>query len=191
MNYFFALELSPDARKETAQAARDWWELFNPRASWLVAEDYHITLKVLGEVSEVQILHLKKAASYVGSQTTPFRVSLASFGAFPDFRTPRYLWIGVNPALELSELAGNLSRLAEQEQVPPDQLPYTPHVTVAHSGVTGSGLRWSTPHERVFPTWQVNRFVLMRTLPPEGRAKDSKARYNLVHTFPLGRQPEG
>jgi len=185
VNHFFALELSPDARKEAAQAAREWWELFNPRASWLVAEDYHITLKVLGEVSEVQLSYLTKAASHIAGQTTPFRVGLASFGAFPDFRLPRYLWIGVKPALELDELAGSLSRLAEREQVPSDQWPYTPHVTVAHSLVTGSGLRWPVPAERVFPTWQVNRFCLMQTLPPESRANGAKARYNSVHTFPL------
>ena len=191
MNYFFALELSPDARQAAAQAAHDWWELFSPQAKWLVAEDYHITLKVLGDVSEAQLSYLKDAASHAASQTIPFPVSLASFGAFPDLRMPRYLWIGVQPALELNELAGSLSRFAEQEQVPLDPWPYTPHVTVAHSLVTEPGLRWPTPPERAFPTWQVNRFVLMQTLPPESRANGAKARYNTVHTFPFGSNQAG
>ena len=189
MNHFFAVELSPDARKEVAQAARDWGELFNPQAEWLVADDYHITLKVLGEVSEVQLSCLTEAASHAVSRTKPFHIGLASFGAFLDFLMPQYLWVGVKPTLELDEVAGKLSRLAEREQVPPDQWPYAPHVTVARSVTTRVGLRLPTPSERVFSTWQVNRFVLMQTLPPESRANGAKARYNRVHTFPFGNPP--
>ncbi len=185
MNHFFALELSPDARQAVVQAARDWRELFNPQAAWLVAEDYHVTLKVLGELSETQLSHIVEAASQAALHTDPFTVSLASFGAFPDWWKPQYLWIGVDNTSKLTALADSISRLAEQEQVPLDQWPYTPHVTVAQSMVAEPSLRWPTPLERVFPTWQVSRIVLMQTLPPEQRAKDTKARYNTVHTFPF------
>jgi 2'-5' RNA ligase len=56
---------------------------------------------------------------------------LAEIGAFPNFRRPRIIWVGLDapPALEL--LQDRLERLSEAIGFAPDGQPFRPHVTLA------------------------------------------------------------
>ena len=187
MNHFFAIELSPDARHVVSATAAEWKTLLKPAqaAKWYGPDDYHITLKFLGDVPVANQAGLIASALPVAALNVPFEVGLAGSGAFPALMRPNVLWAGVQDSPRLTALAASLDTALATGGYPPELRPYRPHVTVARCRPR-TAEAWPLPSERPFPSWRVMRFVLMQTLPPEGRANGTESRYNTVHTFPLG-----
>lgn len=187
MNHFFAIELSPEARHAVAVTVEEWKPLLSPAqaAKWYAPEEYHVTLKFLGDLPDSAQPELIASALLVAALTAPFEVGLTGTGAFPSLARPRVIWAGVRAAPPLTALAARLEDALAAGGYPPDRRPSRPHVTVARCRPARAAEEWPVPSERLFPFWRVARFVLMRTLPPESRANGTKARYNTVHTFPL------
>ena len=188
MNHFFALELSDAARQDVWRLAQDWRRLLGPlhKASWYGPEDYHVTLKFLGDLPPARQPELVAAAAPVASATARFPVGLTSPGGFPTLRRPNVLWAGVWHDLTLADLAARLDGALVPLGFPPESRRYRPHVTVARCRPSLGVGEWPVPSERLFPSWQASRFVLMETLPPAARANGAKGRYNTVQAFPFG-----
>jgi len=187
MNHFFAIELSAEARCTVAASVAMWKPLLTPAqtAKWYGPEDYHITLKFLGDLPESDQAGLIAGALPVAAVAVLFEVGLVGAGAFPSLWRPDVLWIGVQDSSALTALAARLENALMDVGYPSERRPYHPHVTVARCRPARMTEKWPMPNERAFPSWQVARFALMQTLPPESRANGAKARYNIVHTFPF------
>jgi 2'-5' RNA ligase len=188
MNHFFAIELSPEARQEVWAKSQEWQRLLGPsfRANWYAPEEYHVTLKFLGDVEEERQPDLITAVTPVAASTAPFVPGLESVGAFPGLHRPHVLWAGVSAGPALADLAARLDVALTGIGFAPESRPYRPHVTIARCRPTPEMGEWPAPREHLFDEWWTTRLVLMQTLPPEQRANGAKARYNTVHTFPLG-----
>jgi 2'-5' RNA ligase len=204
MNYFFALELPDDVREELAAQINRWRSELDPLLKlegwspydWVEPRDYHITLKFLGNVSESAIDRAIEKAQPIAEARQPFKVRLAPAGGFQKSRTSNaVVWMGVRHDPDLEELAQTLNEailyphtlaayglpntIASQQK-------YQPHITIARGIWSPEKLGYRMTYEQSFPSWQVDSFVLMETLPPEKRANGAKARYTIVHTFPFG-----
>lgn len=193
MNYFFALEVPPEARQYIQQEVVSLWKpALKEETGWYAPEDYHVTLKFLGDVAEERQQDLIETAKSVVEGVSAFAVTLAPPGSFPSQRPKRIFWMGVSKSKEINDLAGLLDRACSRLGFEREARAYTPHITVArYPRRRGSDATETAPPmiERSFPSWPAARFVLMQTLPPESRANGAKARYNLVHTFPFGNAP--
>ena len=194
MNHFFAIKLSPEAQTTVQQLAEEWRPLVM-RASWYDPEDYHITLKFLGDLEETAQPRLIEAALPIAEAVEPFVVKAAPPGGFPDMRAPNVLWAGVSVNPELDTLAAHLDHAMVGLGFRPERRRYQPHITVArcrlrttHFDRNQDGLMptdWPLVSERLFADFRTDRFVLMQTRSGEGRANRIGMRYNTVHTFPL------
>ena len=189
MNHFLALRLSEKERQEVWQLSWEWQRRFGAwhKAKWYTPEDYHVTLKFLGSIQGNRQPDIIHAAEAVLKDTASFRIRLASPGAFPNIRRPDVLWIGIEENAQLNALAKRLNKAAAEIGFPFESRSYQPHITVARCRPShGVGLGdWPLPKEHMFLMQDVNHFYLMQTLPQESRANGAKARYNIVHTFPL------
>ena len=194
MNHFFAIELSQEAQHTVQQLAEEWRPLVM-RSSWYEAEDYHITLKFLGNLDAAEQPRLIEAALLVAESARPLLVEAAPPGGFPSMRDPGVLWAGVKISPELDALATRLDQVMAGLGFRQDHRRYQPHITVArcrlrtvHYDRHQEGLvpvDWPLPGERLFDSFTADRFVLMETRSGEGRANRTGMRYNTVHTFPL------
>ncbi|NLY04503.1 RNA 2',3'-cyclic phosphodiesterase [Candidatus Sordicultor fermentans] len=73
---------------------------------WVNIQNLHITLKFLGEINADTVALMEYPLRELAGQTTSFRVSLTNLGAFPSFKEPRVVWMGIGEgATELSNLA--------------------------------------------------------------------------------------
>lgn len=195
MNHFFAIKLSPEARRTVQQLAEEWRPLVM-RASWYDPEDYHITLKFLGDLDETAQPRLIEATRSVAETVQPLLVEAAPPGGFPDMRAPSVLWAGVCVNPELDTLAAHLDHVMVSLGFRQERRRYQPHITVArcrlrtaHYDKEQAGLvpvDWPLPTERPFADFTANQLVLMQTRSGEGHANRTGLRYNVVHTFPLG-----
>jgi len=199
MNHFFAIELPDGVRDELAEQVSRWRSELNQfyPYRWVNAREYHITLKFLGNVSEAGVQRAVEEAQSVATAGRPFQLRLAQAGSFKERPTANaILWMGVRHDPDLEELARSLDISApdpypvitfgQPRAISPQQ--YKPHITIARGNFTPDYFSYRMNYEHSFPSWQAARFVLMQTLPPEQRANGTKARYNVVHTFPLGEQ---
>ena len=189
MNHFFALEVPPEAQNYIQQEIVSVWQPALKEGTGLcIPEDYHITLKFLGDVPEDRQPSLISAGNFVAAVMSSFLLTLAPPGAFTIHRSKRIFWMGIGQNDGISKLAGEIDKACGELGYRRESRRYTPHITVARLG-RGPGQAsedcFAELDEQLFPQWQVSRFVLMQTLPPEKRANGAKARYTIVHTFPF------
>ena len=192
MNYFFAVLPSEEARAGLAEQARLWKGVLGllPKplpSRWYDPADYHVTLKFLGDLAEVDDAVIL-AGLAAAQPASPFILTVKGMRAFPDLARPRVLWLGLEQNRHLLELAASLEAGAVLGGLTRETRPYQPHLTVARSTPPPNPAWIHIPFskEHTFASFTVDRFVLMQTLPPESRANGAKARYNIVHTFPFG-----
>ena len=196
MNYFFALQLPADIRQVVKETASEWQRIFEARASWYQADDYHITLRFLGDHDVTQETQLIDAVAPIAVSTSPFSVRLMPVGAFPNFYSPEVLWVGVQPSAELIDLATRINEAMINMNVKRERHPFRPHVTVARCRLvsqkytkTEDGWEpkaWPTPDERLFADFTANSFTLLQTRSQKERQNGLNHRYTIVHTFPFG-----
>lgn len=190
MNHFFALTLSDDVRRSVAAFAEDWQALLGDAfaARWYAPEDFHVTLKFLGDVRDAKIAPLRAVGSRAAVESSPFSVSVGLSGAFPSPRQPRVLILRLRRSDEIVSLAERLDTLTTALDFPPEMRSYQPHVTLARCQPAHykRGLEVSLSLEQTFPIFTADHFILMQTLPPGERQNWRNSRYNIVHTFPFG-----
>ena len=191
MNHFFALELPADIRQQIAEHSQRWRNLLGPEfpARWYEPEDYHITLKFLGDVSDGRQAELIAAAAPVAEATEPFGVPMASPNVFPSERFVNVLIRSLRSGDEMLSLYRRMELTMQTLGFPREaRRDYVPHVTVARckSRPRQEVSILNIPPEQTFGVFSVDRLTLMRTTLPESRQKERPIRYNTVHTFPLG-----
>lgn len=99
-----------------------------PGARWIDRENYHVTLRFIGDVDDVVA---QEAAYMLGQVRRPafdlHMEGLASFGG----RKPRAVIASVAPEPALFDLQAEQERLMRRIGLEPEPRKYTPHVTLA------------------------------------------------------------
>jgi 2'-5' RNA ligase len=98
---------------------------------WTPAANTHLTLKFLGDVSESNLPLLESILHTEGAQVRPFDLSVGGFGVFPNPSRPRVLWVGVEAPESLSMLQRRIEGEAGRLGYPPEERPFSPHLTLA------------------------------------------------------------
>lgn len=132
-----------------------------PGARWIDTENYHITLRFIGDVEGHVADEVANALDRV--RRPAFALTLSGVGAFGS-RKPHSVYAGVVPSPHMSALQAEIERICQRLGLAPDPRKFVPHVTLAR-------LRNSSPPE--VAAWlsargnfaampfRVGRFVLM------------------------------
>ena len=89
LRLFVAFDVSPEASAAVDRAIRPWRDEL-PKARWVPSENWHITLKFLGEVQDKRVEDIDSGLT--GLSWKPFVVSVRGVGFFPGTRSPRVFW---------------------------------------------------------------------------------------------------
>jgi len=124
---FVAAQLPISMREEIGRLggriATDGLRLVRP-------ELVHVTLKFLGDTSPSGIELIQAALEAETNQYTPFDVLLRGFGAFPNDRKPRVLWIGLIAPVTLASLQHQLDVATARLGYSSEERTFSPHLTV-------------------------------------------------------------
>lgn len=134
MRLFVAIEI-PD---ETRVAVGKLIALLAPMcrgAKWVRAESMHLTLKFIGEQPEDCIARIEPELRGVRS-SAPVELRFAGTGFFPNLRSPRVFWAGIEASPNLAELADAIERRLEPLGIPREQRAFKPHLTLARFNST-------------------------------------------------------
>ena len=66
------------------------------KIKWVEEENFHITLKFFGNIKETLLEKLFKEIQKSAQEHNFFQLSLNEVGFFPQKKTPRVVWIGIN-----------------------------------------------------------------------------------------------
>lgn len=107
---FVALPLSEEQRSEVARIIDPLRGEKEP-VRWVREENFHVTLRFLGNLPPSQRAPLEDGMSGVAGILSPFRFRIGPAGAFPSIRRARVLWVGLT---EGEEEVGALARKIEE-----------------------------------------------------------------------------
>lgn len=100
-----------------------------PGARWAHPEQFHLTLRFIGEV-DGRIAHA--ISEELSGITMPnFELNLFGVGTFGDKRKANTLWAGVRPNPALNRLQEKVDNAVLRVGLPPDRRKFAPHVTLA------------------------------------------------------------
>jgi len=106
-----------------------------PGARWIDAENYHLTLRFIGDIDDAMAREIEMMLAGVQRRSFRLRIDgLSSFGG----RKPRALVASVAPSPEVMELQAEHERLMQRVGLEPEGRKYTPHVTLARLRDTSS-----------------------------------------------------
>ena len=151
-----------------------------PGARWITPENYHLTLRFIGDVDD---LIAQEAASMLGRVKRGvfdlYLEGLTSFGG----RKPRAVVATVAPTQALLELQSEHERLMQRIGLEPEGRKYTPHVTLARLRDSSSrDVAEFLAARGLFRTsaFRVSRFVLFSS-----RASVGGGPYVVEASYPL------
>ena len=106
-----------------------------PGARWVEPDNYHLTLRFIGDVDGV--LARDVASILEGVARSPFELRLEGLSSFGG-RKPRAVVAAVGQSSPLYDLQAEHERLMKRIGLPPEGRKYTPHVTLARLRDTSS-----------------------------------------------------
>jgi len=105
MRLFAAIPV-PDMVKDYA------WEIINKLDAelydikWVEYENYHLTLKFLGEVENREVQGIKDRLQMAAEASPPFNLFFGGLGFFPHRNRPRVIWLGAKGDLAKADFLG-------------------------------------------------------------------------------------
>jgi 2'-5' RNA ligase len=139
---FIAVDLPPDLQERLAQITGELKEqMGDVPVRWVPAENMHLTLKFLGDVSLNNLDVLTDILRGEAVDREQMVVSLGGLGAYPKVRRPRIIWVGVEAPPELEALQRGIDKQTARVGYARDRRPFAPHITL------GRVSRNATPNE--------------------------------------------
>lgn len=154
-----------------------------PDARWTDPDDFHLTLRFIGEVDHETFYEIGEELARV--RLPPFDIELKGIGQFPPGGPLRQLWLGVTHNPDLDRLRRRIDTCLHAAGVPREGRRFIPHVTLAR-------FRWPPPEARLgsylqrhalfrLPPFPVSSFALFSTiLRKDGAEHVVEAEYDFV-----------
>jgi 2'-5' RNA ligase len=156
-----------------------------PGARWIDPENYHLTLRFIGDVDDPTA---REVASLLGKvRRGAFSLKFESLDAFGG-RRPRAVVAAVAPVAPLMELQAEHERLMQRVGLDPEGRKYTPHVTLARLRDTSSRqvADYLSTRALLAPLpFTVSRFVLFSS-----RASVGGGPYVVEEAYPLAEEAD-
>jgi RNA 2',3'-cyclic 3'-phosphodiesterase len=130
MRTFVAIEL-PAEVKRALGALQDELRAARADVSWPKPENFHLTLKFLGEVEEARVEEIRQACAEAASAARGFDLKLEGIGLMPHRRQPRVVYVAVGGQVrELGELKREVEEQLAALGFEQEARPFKPHVTL-------------------------------------------------------------
>lgn len=189
LRLFIALSLPEEVKTEIEKAQAEFRRgLRQASVRWTKREQFHLTLKFLGDVAANRVEALTAAVRGAGQNVASLGLRAERVGFFPEQGRPRVVWVGVRDQdeklLKLQRAVEAATRGYSAEEEPDNR--FEGHVTLARikaitrpesEQVAKLAATWEG---RSFGAWTAGEIEIIRSqLTPDG------ARYSTLATVPI------
>jgi 2'-5' RNA ligase len=160
-----------------------------PGFRWTTWEQWHITLAFMAQVADRHLDDLLVRLERAAARRTPFSVSIAGGGAFPNPGRAKVLYADLDAGAgreELNRLATGARAAANKAGAETDGGRFHPHLTLARIGRPTEVTKWIRVLDSYRgPTWDAATMRLIQSHLGEGPRR--RPRYEVIESFPLGK----
>ncbi len=128
---FIAIDLSPEIQKRLDDVLQNYRaQLPKTPIRWVAANNIHLTLKFLGDVSLSNLSLLTDMIQKEISSHHQFDISVGGSGAFPNLHQPRVVWVGVEAPPELTTIQNGIEMTTARLGYSREERAFSPHLTL-------------------------------------------------------------
>jgi 2'-5' RNA ligase len=172
---FTGLEIPPDLGDALAMLRGGL-----PGARWIDAENYHLTLRFIGDIDDALAHEVASVLARIERPTFEVQFnSLAPFGG----RKPRALVAAAEPSAPLMELQAEQERLLQRIGLEPEGRKFMPHVTLAR--LRDSSSRQVADYLATRGHFRSRSFAVSQFVLFSSRASVGGGPYVVEQTYPL------
>jgi RNA 2',3'-cyclic 3'-phosphodiesterase len=183
MRLFTALDIPGDILANLARLI----ERLRPTAhiQWSPADNLHITTKFIGEWPEARLDELQRVLAAI-PPLPPLPIRIRNLGFFPNPRSPRVFWAGLEASGELAGLAGSTDQATAALGIEPEKRTFSPHLTLAR-------IKEPVPLDKLraaiaaLPSLEFGSFTADRFCLYQSRLRPSGSVYTKISEFPLSK----
>jgi 2'-5' RNA ligase len=181
---FVALTTPDQVKSALLQAQAELRRALSERAArWARSEQFHLTLRFLGNVDASRVEELVELTRAASRPFAPLRLTAARIGFFPDARFPRVIWAGISDQDDrLGALWRAVQTATQSFTKEPAETEFTGHVTLArinrlrHAEALKIAAAAGKFYKTVLGEWTADQLELMRSeLLPQGARHSSLA----------------
>ena len=174
---FIAVEIPPQLQnqiQDTVAPLRK--ELGSSLVRWVPAQNIHITLKFLGDVSSASVDHLTQILRTEAGSVSAFDIAVSGLGSFPSLKRPRVLFIGIQAPAELEALYRGIESACARLGYQAEKRGFSPHLTIGRIKENASAI----DQQKIRHTFETITIDSLGT-----------ARVNSVHLYKSELKPTG
>ena len=151
-------------------------------ARWVRPESLHLTLKFLGEVDPSRLEGIGEGLDQI--RRAAFNVVVSGVGFFPNERSPRVFWLGIQSD-GLEQLARDVEIRMVEAGFPPDERAFEPHLTLARRPRQGRIARQLVEAAGRLPDEALGTFRVESYHLYQSHLERSGATYTILGSYPL------
>ncbi len=127
---FVAVLLDEEIRRRISEVQERAMKLASG-VKWVPPENFHVTLKFLGDVRRDKLSLVQSAIDDVVGETAAFDLAISGMGVFPTPRRPRVIWVGIEEGREqLVALAKAVEERLVEAGYEKEEKPFRSHITI-------------------------------------------------------------
>jgi 2'-5' RNA ligase len=181
---FIAVAVPPEAAAKL-RTAQDRLRQADPGVKWVDPDNFHVTLKFLGNVDRQLLTDLWDSVGEALNGTRRFTMRFRGLGAFPNISRPRVVWAGISDgASELTQLATCVEEACAQHGFEREKRSFRAHLTLGRARQAGPSPALASVLTELAQTdlgqTEVDRTLLMRS-----QLARSGAIYSVLEQKPL------
>lgn len=153
-----------------------------PGIRWVRTSEVHLTLHFFGPIASEEIPRISKIVTPLADKTGPMDVFLKGLGAFPNLRSPRVIWVGVEGELSaLKSLQDSIERNLCKAGFSTEERGFKPHLTLGRvkDKVSKGPLELGGKDFTTAPRKIKEAVLFQSQLTPEG------SHYEAIATYPF------
>ena len=190
LRLFLAIPMPETVRNEILGVQQELRRLVSHDAiRWTKPGQFHLTLRFLGSVPAERVAALQEAIKVVCAGERALRLRAQGAGFFPNARSPRVIWAGMNDGEgRLAELQKKIEIAVQPFTQEPGTDRFAGHVTIGRvkhlhrPEIEKLAARAQAVKDRLFGEWTADEVKLIRSdLSPGG------ARHTLLAAIGLGK----
>ena len=131
MRLFIAINISKRSKKLITKKINSLKNEINKDIKWVKSDNWHITLKFLGEVKKRNLPKIKNEISNI-KDMKKFYFQINHLGAFPNLDYPKVIYFGINKGENnLINIHNQIEDKLVALNFKKDERNFTPHLTIA------------------------------------------------------------
>ncbi len=129
MRAFIAIDLPSNIKGEISKI-QDKLKTNLAQINWIKAQNLHLTLKFLGEISPEQLDAITRIITEISQAIVPFNIKLDDLGVFHDLHDARIIWIGIKQDAQLKQIVRLLETKIAGIEIAEEKRAYNAHITI-------------------------------------------------------------